>query len=61
MRGLAHGLPWLLTLNCNFLLIPNKPIFAGDITVCLFVYGQQVREIHTNLQADKKEAFKKDI
>ena len=38
---LAHGPPWLHTVNCNSLLIPNKPIFAGEITSSLFVLGQQ--------------------
>jgi len=30
--GLACGLLWLQTLNCDSLLIPNKLIFAGEIT-----------------------------
>lgn len=30
----------LKTLNCNSLLIPSWPIFAGEITVSLFVLGQ---------------------
>ena len=33
-------LPWLQTLNFNSLLIPNKPIFAGEIAGSLFVLGQ---------------------
>ena len=40
MWGLACGLLWLQTLNCNFLLISNKPIFAGEISGSLFVSGQ---------------------
>lgn len=42
MRGLAHGLPWLRTWNP--LLIPNKPIFAAEITGRPFVLGQQYKE-----------------
>ena len=34
---LARGLPWLQIWNCKSLLIPNKPIFAGEITSYLFV------------------------
>ena len=40
MQGLACGSPWLQTLNCNSLLILNKPIFAGEISCSLFVSGQ---------------------
>ena len=40
MQGLAQGSPWLQTLNCSSLLIPNKPIFAGEIYGSLFVSGQ---------------------
>lgn len=36
---LAHYSPWLQTLNCNFLLIPNKLIFAREITGSLFISG----------------------
>ena len=40
-RGrLARGSPWLQTVNCNSLLIPNKPIFAETISGSLFVSGQ---------------------
>ena len=39
--GLVQGSPWLQTLNCNFLLILNKPIFAEEISGSLFVSGQQ--------------------
>ena len=39
-RGLSHGLPWLQTLNCNSILIQNRPIFAGEISGSLFVSGQ---------------------
>ena len=35
------GFPWLQTLNCNFLLISNKPIFARKVADNLFVSGQQ--------------------
>ena len=38
--GFVHGSPGLQTLNCNSLLIPNKPIFAGEITGSQFVLGQ---------------------
>ena len=38
---LALGSPRLHTLNCNSLLILNKPIFAGEITGCPFAYSQQ--------------------
>lgn len=34
--SLAHDSPRLWTLNCNFLLIPNKPIFAGASPGSLF-------------------------
>ena len=37
---LACGSPWLQTLNCNSLLILNKPIFVGEISGTLFVLGQ---------------------
>ena len=37
---LACGLPWLQTLSCSCLLIPNKPIFDGEITSSLFVSGK---------------------
>ena len=36
VRELANGSPWLQTLNCTFLLTPNKPIFAGEIAGRLF-------------------------
>ena len=42
-QGLAHGLPWLQTLNYNSLLISNKPIFAGEASGSLLVLGQQCR------------------
>ena len=32
---------WLQIPKCNSLLILNKPIFAGEITVSLFVSGHQ--------------------
>lgn len=35
--GFAHVPPWLQTLNHNSLLIPNKPILAGEITNGPFV------------------------
>ena len=38
---LPHSLLLLQTPNCNSLLIPNKPIFAREITGSLFVSGQQ--------------------
>ena len=40
MQELACGSPWLQTLNCNSLLISNKPIFAGEISGHLFDLGQ---------------------
>ena len=40
MWGLVCGLLWLQTLNCNFLLISNKLIFAWEISGSLFVSGQ---------------------
>ena len=40
MWGFACGLLWLQTLNCNFLLISNKLIFAWEIAGSLFVSGQ---------------------
>lgn len=39
-RGLAYGLPWLQTTNCNSLLILSKAIFAGEIASTLFVLCQ---------------------
>ena len=36
MQKISCGLPWLLMPNCNSLMIMNKPIFAGEITVSLF-------------------------
>ena len=44
--GLAHGLPWFQTPNCNSLPIPNKPIFAGEITGSLFVLGQHFGDLY---------------
>lgn len=41
MQGLAHGSPCLQTPNCNSLLIPNKIIFVGEMSGCLFALGQQ--------------------
>ena len=35
------GSPWLQTQNCNSLLIPNKPVFTGEIPGRLFALGQQ--------------------
>ena len=32
---------WLADSDCSSLLIPNKPIFAGEILGSLFVSGQQ--------------------
>lgn len=46
MWGLACGSPWLQTLNCNSLLIPNKPIFAREITGSLFVLGQHFGDLY---------------
>ena len=40
MGEVACGSPWLQTLNFNSLLIPNKTIFAVEITVSLIVLGQ---------------------
>ena len=39
---IAHGSPWLQTLNCNSLLAPNKPNFAGEISDSLFVFSQHL-------------------
>ena len=44
MWQLACSLPWLQTPNCNSLLIPNKPILAGEISGSLFVSGQHSQE-----------------
>lgn len=41
LRELPGGLPWLQTLRCNSLLIPNKLIFAGELLDSLLVLGQQ--------------------
>ena len=41
-EGLAHGLTSLQTLNCNSLLVPNEPIFAGEVFGYLFDLGQFV-------------------
>ena len=38
--GLSCVSPWLQTLNCNSLLISDKPILAGEISGSLFVLGQ---------------------
>jgi len=35
----AGGSPWLQSQNCNSLLIPNKLIFAREISGTLFVLG----------------------
>ena len=43
MWGLVHGSPWLQTLNCSSLLIPNKPIFVEEISGHLFVSSQRVQ------------------
>ena len=40
LLGIACGLPRLQTQNCNSLLIPSKPIFAREITGCLFIQCQ---------------------
>ena len=42
--GFACGSPCLQTLNCNYVLIWNKPISAEEITGSLFVLGQQTKE-----------------
>ena len=44
-------LPWLQNLNCNSLLIPKKPIFAGEISGSLFVstIPQRYMYIHRGL------------
>ena len=42
MQGLAYDSPLLQTSNCYSLLIPNKRIFAGEITGSLFVLGQHL-------------------
>ena len=41
MQGLARGSPCLQTPNCNSLLTPNKIIFVGEMSGCLFALGQQ--------------------
>ena len=41
-EGLAYGSPRLHTLNCNSLLVPNEPIFAGEVFGYLFDLGQFV-------------------
>lgn len=41
MQGHARGSPCLQTPNCNSLLIPNKIIFVGEMSGCLFALGQQ--------------------
>ena len=38
---LAQDSPWLQTLYCSSLLIPNKPVLAGETFVNLFLSGQQ--------------------
>lgn len=38
LARIACGLPCLQTPNCNSLLIPSKPAFAGEMTRCLFVW-----------------------
>ena len=43
MWGLAHGFPWLQTPICNSVLIPNKPVFDGEISGSLFVSGQHTQ------------------
>lgn len=35
-EGLAHGSPRVQTLNCNSLLVPNEPVFAGEVFGYLF-------------------------
>ena len=40
MWRLVCGSSWLQTLNCSSLLIPNKPIFAGEISGNIFISGQ---------------------
>ena len=37
---LALGSSWSQTPNSNSLLIPNKPVFAGEISGSLFISGQ---------------------
>ena len=41
---------WLQTPNCNSLLIPNKPIFAGETSGSLFISGQQSSHLSLKLQ-----------
>ena len=42
------GESWLQTPNCNSLLIPNKPIFAGEVSGNLFDLGQQKHQSATS-------------
>ena len=49
-KKLVCGLPWLQTLNCNSLLNPNRPIFAGEINGSLFIPGQQTSRLLSKLQ-----------
>lgn len=46
MRGLAHGSPWLQTLNCNSLLILNKPSPPppGEISGSLFQVNSIIQQ-----------------
>ena len=46
VREIGGGSPWLQTLNCNSLQIPNKSIIAGEISGSLFVSGQQPIHIY---------------
>ena len=40
--GTSTWSPWLqIPADCNIMLIPNKPIFAGEISGCLFISGHQ--------------------
>ena len=48
VQKLARVLSWLPTLNCNPLLILNKPIFAAEISGSLFISGQHYIHLMAN-------------
>lgn len=45
MWRLARGSPWLQMPKCNSLLIPDKAIFAREISGSWFVSSQRLQEI----------------
>ena len=54
-RELARGSPWSQTVNGNSLQIPNKPIFAGEISDSLFQVNSPV--LHSSTWASQNSAM----